>query len=233
MTNGSYDPTKVEIITSVNEIVVLLAGDDVYHPVEDVIVNNVAIQHGAWNIGRTERADAASAAFLTSAAFFVVNASSIVISNVEIIHTGSYGLWINTGTSNINFMNSLITNIGAGGIWIGRSLISMPTPASSIKILSNEISYGGNVFPSGVGIDVSSTEDVIIAENSIHHLRYNGMSIGSSLGYGPSGTKHTLIQGNYVHNIGRHILNDQGGIYTIGVLPGTIITGNVVKNVFS
>ena len=29
----------------------------------------------------------------------------------------------------------------------------MPTgPTTSIKIISNEISYGGNVFPSGVGI---------------------------------------------------------------------------------
>jgi parallel beta-helix repeat protein len=233
MTNGTYDPAKVEIITSVNEIVMLLAGDDVYNPVEDVIVNNVTIQHGAWNIDRTEQADAASAAFLKNAAFVVANASSITISNVEISHIGSYGLWMNTGTSNINFMNSLITDIGGGGIWIGRSLISMPTPAISIKILSNEISYGGNVFPSGVGIEVSSTEDVIIADNSIHHLRYNGMSIGSSLGYGPSWTKHTIIQGNYVYNIGQHILNDQGGIYTIGVLPGTIISGNVVKNVFS
>ena len=233
MTNGTYDPTKVEIITSVNEIVMLLAGDDVYHPVEDVIVTNVTIQHGAWNIDPTEQADGASAGFLTNAALFVANASSIIISNVEISHTGSYGLWINTGTLNINFMNSLITDIGAGGIWIGRSLISMPWPSTSIKILSNEISYGGNVFPSGVGIDVSGTEDVIIADNSIHHLRYNGMSIGSSLGYGPSWTKHTIIQGNYIYDIGQHILNDQGGIYTIGVLPGTIISGNVVKNVFS
>jgi hypothetical protein len=233
MTNGSYDPTKVEIITSVNEIVMLLAGDNVYKPVTDVIVNNVAIQHGAWNIDLTEQADAAAAAFLRFAAFIVANASCIIISNVEISHTGAYGLWINAGTENINFMNSLITDTGAGGIWIGRALAPMPRAANSIKILSNEISYGGNAFPSGVGIVDSTSFDVVIADNVIHHHRYNGISVGSSLGYGPSGTRNVLVQGNYIYDIGRHILNDQGGIYTIGVLRETVINGNIIKNVFS
>ena len=59
MTNGSYDPTKVEIITPVNEIVTSIASDDATKPVEDVIIDNVAIYHGAWSLGRTEQADAA------------------------------------------------------------------------------------------------------------------------------------------------------------------------------
>jgi parallel beta-helix repeat protein len=46
-------------------------------------------------------------------------------------------------------------------------------------------------------------------------------------------TNNVLIQGNYVYNTGQHILCDQGGIYTLGVQPGTVITGNVVKNVYS
>jgi parallel beta-helix repeat protein len=233
MTNGSYDPTKVEIITSVNDIVVKLASDDVYHPVEDVIIDNVAIQHSAWNIDRTQQADGAAAAFLNFAAFFVANASCIVMSNVEISHTGAYGLWINTGTSDLNLVDSLVTDTGAGGIWIGRTLVPIPRSASFIKIISNEISYGGNVFPCGVGIVINSAEDARIVGNSIHHHRYNGISVGTALGYGHSWTKNALILGNYIYNIGRHVLCDQGGIYTIGVQPGAVIHGNVVKNVFS
>ena len=49
---------------------------------------------------------------------------------------------------------------------------------SSNKILSNEISYGGNVFPCGVGILVRIGRDLVIADNTIHHLRYNGISVG-------------------------------------------------------
>ena len=40
MTNGSCDPNQSQIITSVNEIVMSIAGDD-------IIIDNVAIQYGA------------------------------------------------------------------------------------------------------------------------------------------------------------------------------------------
>jgi parallel beta-helix repeat protein len=222
----------VEIITSVNEIIVSLASDDATKPVDDVIIDNVAIQHGAWNIDRTEQADDASAVFLTSVALFIANATSIVISNVEISHTGSYGLRIKEGTSHINVINSLITDTGAGGVWIGDRSSNMSISPISNKIISNEISYGGNVFPCGVGILLHRATDIVIAENVIHHLRYNGISVGQG-GYVEPSASNILIQGNYVYNTGQHILCDQGGIYTLGVQKGTVITGNVVKNVFS
>ena len=233
MTNGSYDPMKVEIITPVNEIVMMLASDDVYNPVKDVIIDNVAIQHSAWNLLRNQQADGAAAAFLLYATVFVANASSIVMSNIEISHTGAYGLWVNTGTSILTLTGSLVTDTAAGGIWIGRTLVPIPRSASFIKILSNEISYGGNVFPCGVGIVINSAEDALIIDNSVHHHRYNGISVGTTLGYDHSWTKNALILGNYIYDVGRHILCDQGGIYTIGILEGTVIHGNVIKNVYS
>jgi hypothetical protein len=233
MTDGSYDPTNAQIIASLNEFVVLLAGEDVTKPVEDIIIDNVAIQHSAWNIGRTQQADDQAASFLESAPLYIANATSIIISDVEISHTGSYGVWIKEGTTYITILNSLVTDTGAGGIRIGQMISPVPTPTSSINILSNEVSYGGNVFPSGVAVISHRAVDVIIADNSIHHHRYSGMSIGWQWGYAPSYTSNVLVQGNYIYNTGQHILCDQGGIYTLGVQPGTVITGNVIKNVFS
>jgi hypothetical protein len=57
MTDGSYDPAKTEIITPVHEFVVLIVGDNITNPVEDIIIDNIAIQHSAWNINRTQLAD--------------------------------------------------------------------------------------------------------------------------------------------------------------------------------
>ncbi|CAF3243193.1 unnamed protein product [Rotaria sp. Silwood2] len=233
MTDGSYDPTTAQMITSINEFVVLLAGTDITNPIENIIIDNVAIQHSAWNIGRTQQADSQAAAFLNSAPLYIAHATSIVISNVEISHTGSYGVWIKEGTTNVNIFNSLVTDTGAGGIRIGQMISPVPTPTTSIKIISNEVSYGGNIFPSGVAVISHRAIDVIIADNSIHHHRYTGISIGWEWGYQSSYTSNILIQDNYIYNIGQHILCDQGGIYTLGIQPGTIITGNVIKNVFS
>ncbi len=47
-------------------------------------------------------------------------------------------------------------------------------------------------------------------------------------GYRPSFTSNVLVQGNYIYNTGQHILCDQGGIYTLGVQPGIVITNNVM-----
>ncbi|UJR12495.1 hypothetical protein I4U23_016670 [Adineta vaga] len=233
MTDGSYDPMKVQVITPVNEFIVLVAGTDVTKPVEDIVIDNVAIQHSAWNIGRTQQADYQAASFLTSAPLYIANATSIIISDVEVSHTGSYGVWIREGTTDINIINSLITDTGAGGIRIGQMTAPILTPTASIRIISNEVSYGGNVFPSGVGVISHRAVDVVIADNSIHHQRYTGISIGWQWGYDTSYTSNVLVQGNYIYNTGQHILCDQGGIYTLGIQPGTVISNNVIKNVFS
>jgi parallel beta-helix repeat protein len=233
MSDGTYAPTSTQIIASVNEFVLLIAGESVNKTVDDIIIDNVAIQHSAWNIGRTEEADGQAAAFLKSAPLYIANATSVIISDVEISHTGSYGIWIKEGTTNINIINSLITDTGAGGIRIGQIIKPVPTPTTSINIISNEVSYGGNVFPSGVAVISHRASDIVIADNLIHHHRYTGISVGWQWGYDPSGTSNVLVQGNYIYNTGQHILCDQGGIYTLGIQQGTVITGNVIKNVFS
>ena len=233
MGDGSYDPTRVAIITPINEFVLVIAGEDINKTVTDIIIDNVAIQHSAWNIDRTQQADNQAAAFLTYAAVYIANATSIVISDATISETGSYGVWIKEGTTDISIINSLVTNTGAGGIRIGQMISPIPTPTSSINIISNEVSYGGNVFPSGVGIISHRASDIVIADNLIHHHRYTGVSIGWQWGYAQSDTSNVLVQGNYIHDTGRHILCDQGGIYTLGIQPGTVITNNVIKNVYS
>ena len=233
MTDGSYDPNKAEIITSVNESVLIIAGASINQTADDIIIDNVAIQHSAWNIDRTQEADGQATAFLTYSAVYIVNATSIVLSDVEVSHTGSYGIWIKEGTTNINIINSLVTDTGSGGIRIGQMVNPVTIPTSSVNIISNEVSYGGNVFPSGVAVISHRASDVVIADNEIHHHRYSGISVGWQWGYAPSDTSNVLVQGNYIHDTGRHILCDQGGIYTLGIQPGTVITNNVIKNVYS
>ncbi len=90
MTDSLYDPNKVQVIAPMKEFVVIIAGEDVNRSVEDMIISNVTIQHSAWNLGPTEQA----AAFLQSASVYIDNSTAILISDVEISHTGSYGIWI-------------------------------------------------------------------------------------------------------------------------------------------
>jgi len=232
MTDGSYDPNKQQMIAPAQQIVLTLSGNDTSHPIEDVIVDNIVIHHGAWNIRRNQKADAGAAEFLNAAALWISYARDIVVSDIEISHTGAYGLSISLGTTDINFMNSFINDTGAGGIMSG-SWSFTQAPAVNIKILSNEVSYGGYEFPSGVGIVLNPSTHTVVADNVVHHQRYDGIAIYSQDGYGEAWSTNILIKGNYIHDVGLHILCDQGGIYTTGLQPGTIIHGNVIKNVFS
>ena len=60
------------MIAPTGEMLLTLSGNDTNHPVEDVIIDSIAIHHGA--------------------ALFISNAKEIIISDIEISHTGSYGL---------------------------------------------------------------------------------------------------------------------------------------------
>jgi hypothetical protein len=233
MTDGSYDPSQTHIIAPMYEFVLLIVGENVTNPVEDIILDNLAIQHSAWNINRTEMADGLWQSFLTSDALHIANATSIIISNVEISHSGSYAAYIKEGTNDINIINSLINDTGAGGIRIGQEQAPVRNPTNSINIISNEISYGGNVFAGGVALIVFRSDNVHVVDNLIHHHRYTGISLGRQFAYDQSFISNVLVQGNYIYSIGQHILCDQGGIYSLGVQPGTVINGNVVKNVYS
>ena len=71
-----------------------------------------------------------------------------------------------------------MTDIGTGGIRIGQMILPVPAPTSSVNVISNEVSYGGNVFPNGVGVISHRARYIVIADNLIHHHRYTGVSIG-------------------------------------------------------
>jgi len=233
MTDGSYDPTSVDMITPIHENVLSIIGNNATQPVENITMDYISIQHGAWNIATHAIGEGSSARFLKSVALFIANSSSIRLSNIEISHTGSYGLRIGEGTSNIIVIDSLVTDTGAGGIWIGEWSTPVSLITSSINISSNEISFGGNVFPSGVGVLVNRAFNITIENNVVHHHRNIGINVGAALGYNQSFTNNIHIRRNYIHNIGQHVLNDLGGIHLVGIQPGTIIDGNVIKNVFS
>ncbi|MCM8760044.1 MAG: right-handed parallel beta-helix repeat-containing protein [Candidatus Omnitrophica bacterium] len=200
--------------------------------IEGITFKNITIEHADYDHPYGEKASCEQAARTVLGVIFFYGAKNCSIENCEIRHCGLYGIEISDGCSNINIKNNEIWDMGAGGIKINggnaQSPVSLRT--HSIIVSQNHIHDCGNVFYSAVGILSMHASDNIISDNHIHDLYYSGISCGWVWGYAENVSKNNVIENNVIHDIGKGLLSDMGGIYTLGVQPGTVIRGNIIFN---
>lgn len=93
-----------------------------------------------------------------------------------------------------------------------------------------EIHDGGILYPSADGIWIGDSGCNHVHHNHVHDFDETGISVGWTWGYGPVHARNNVIEHNHIHDIGRGVMNDLGGIYAVGLLPGTILRGNVIHD---
>jgi hypothetical protein len=81
-----------------------------------------------------------------------------------------------------------------------------------------------------VGIWCGLTTETTIRNNTIHNLPYTGISIGWMWSPEPTPCRENSIDGNHIHHIMK-TLSDGGGIYMLGLQPGSKIMNNRIHDV--
>ena len=169
-----------------------------------------------------------------SACIEMTGARHCSIEQCKLYNLGTFAVELFDGCTFNRFCGNQLENLAAGGFRLrGIEPGNLPSLRTGNNTISdNTIAYYGLTYPSAVGILVMHSDCNTIAHNLIHHGDYTGISVGWSWGYQRSAARNNLIEQNHIHDIGYHnLLSDMGGIYTLGLSPGTAVRNNLVHDV--
>lgn len=156
-----------------------------------------------------------------------------VFENCEIAHAGENGLWLDSGCTDNVIRHCHIHDLGGSAVFVGPK-VWRDTPELRVErnVVDNcFIHDGSHLFRGSQGVWIGRSSYNQVTHNEISDFHHLGVSVGHSWGYAPSSAHHNLVAFNHVHHICNGYFSDGGGIYTLGISPGTVILNNVVHDV--
>ena len=176
--------------------------------------------------------DPMQAAAYIEAAIMVDDATDVQFENCEVANVATYGIWFRRGCSDGLIRHCVIEDLGAGGVRIGETSHGEITSATEEITVDNNIIRGCGWFhPSCCALIIGQSPNNRVTHNDISDTTYTAISVGWTWGYGPHRGTNNFIGYNRVHKIAQGMLSDLGGIYTLGIAPGSACVGNLFYDI--
>ncbi len=190
-------------------------GDDFDHP----LYKNIKYNHTH-----------PQAAYETPGTINISNSSEINFTNCKFKNISNTAIKYDTGSTNSTVKSCLFDEIGGNAVFINGPF-TIPAQTSGITVTDCHIRYYGRIYNNSIGVLLTHATDCNITHNEIHDGWYTAVSVGWNWGYTDNPTNNIKIQNNLIYNIGNGWLSDMGGIYTLGIQPDTVLSGNIIHNV--
>jgi len=235
----------------VAEQLIVIEGNEEQHS-SHINFWGITFEHTAWSLPRsgycgvqacmyTDRTEHKAGWSRIPAAIELNLADHCSFDKCIIRNTGGSGIWMRRNCSDCELTRSHIHNISGNGVNIGEGndrlsggvpwWISVPEEVSRNNRVSHTlIENCGVQFYGAVGIWCGLVANTVIEYNVIRDLPYTGISVGWMWTADPTPCRENTIHANHIHHI-LNILSDGGGIYSLGLQPGSRITQNHIHDV--
>jgi len=226
------DLGTAQVVAPVAERLVLAEGKpESGSYVEHVRFESLSFQHAAWRLP-PEGFSTPQAANTLGAALEFHGTRNCALSRCEVTHVGRYGIWFGADCSGNTVERCHVHDLGGGGVRIGTT--DRPTVYERLahhnRVDNCFIHNGGHIHPGATGLFMGYGRNSTFSHNEISDLRYTGISLGWTWGIYRSGTRENIVEYNHVHHVMR-VLDDGGGIYSLGLTPGSVIRNNLVHHI--
>ena len=173
---------------------------------------------------------------LMPAAVEVISSSDITVQQSSFRRLGGAGLSIGQGSRDSQVVGCLMDDISGNGIqlggvahagrWNNEPITNATADALRLYALNNHVQRTGREWHGSVAIMAGYLDSGVIAHNLLRNLSYSGINLGWGWGTNnPTGSGNSRVENNSIFNFCQ-VLNDCGGIYTLGAQPGSSLEGN-------